>query len=374
MLLLYNKWLEKSSAYEIPVYNNHNSIKLNIGELNFPVHPTIASILQSCYTDTNCCRYNTKDDAYLDLIKKISDYVHVPETHILLTHGSDNALRILCDVFCTENSIFMIPYPSYPHFEQMLSTHRIKELRKVPICYSDTDQQISEIIQSELKDDVSVVYIVRPDLSIGFNVPVHDIETMVKRSPQTLFIIDEAYIEFADQVESCTVLTKKYHNIIVVRTFSKFFSIAALRIGYMVASPSLIQLASPLNNIKDVSRIAVRSAILSLDHLDFYQQTKKQICSIRNLLRGSLTKLQENGRISGWVMRDNMFFLIFSPHAKTLCSLLEKKHIFVRDKSDVIPDAIRVTLSNLTEMNLFLSALEDCSDGFSNHKTEKIHD
>lgn len=373
-MLLYNKWLETSSFYEIPPNNHPNSTKLNMGELNFPVHPEVASLLHSYYTDTNCCRYNTKDHVYLDLKHKISKYIHVPETHILLTHGSDTALRIICDIFCTEDTIIMMPYPSYPHFEQMLSTHRIKELRKIPIGYSSTDEEISEMIQYELKDDVSVVYIVRPDLSIGFNIPVDAIENMVKRSPQTLFIIDEAYIEFAEHTESCAILTKTYHNLIVVRTFSKFFSLAALRIGYMVSSPSVIQLALPLNNIKDISNIAVRCAIKSLENLDFYLQRKDILCRTKTWLRGCLEKLKENGSISGWVIRNSMYFLVLTPHAKTICCLLEREYnVLVRDKSDVLPDAIRVTLSNRTDMNLFLSALKDCTESFSNHKTEKIH-
>ena len=360
-MLLYNKWLEKSSSYEIPAYN-HVSTKLNMGELNFPVHPEVASVLSSCYTSTNCCRYNTKNQVYDDLQTKISDYVSVPRTHLMLTHGSDNALRIICDIFCTPDTIVLMPYPSYPHFEQMLSTHPIKELRKVPIDYSLTDDEISSVIQSSMKEDVSLIYIVKPDLSIGFNVSVQNIEEMVKQFPNTLFVIDEAYIEFANNTDSCTILSKKYNNIIVVRTFSKFFSLAALRIGYMVSSPSVLQLAMPLNNTKDVSSIAVRSASSSLDHLDFYLETKKEINGIKGWLKVCLNELQQGDHITGWVVRDSMYFLIFSPHAKTLCELLKTNfNILVRDKSDVLPDAIRATLSNQDEMNLLLSALKQCA-------------
>ena len=368
-MLLYNKWLNESSFYEIPTYN-HDSTKLNMGELNFPVHPKVASVLSSCYTSTNCCRYNTKNEVYDDLQTKISDYVSVPRTHLMLTHGSDNALRIICDIFCTPDTIVLMPYPSYPHFEQMLSTHPIKELRKVPIYYSLTDNEISNVIRSSMKEDVSLIYIVKPDLSIGFNVSVQVIEEMIKKFPNTLFVIDEAYIEFAENTDSCTVLTTKYNNIIVVRTFSKFFSLAALRIGYMVSCPSLIQLALPLNNTKDVSSIAVRAASSSLDHLDFYLQTKKEIVSIKEWLKVRLQELQQDGFILGWVVRDSMYFLIFSPHAKTLCELLKTKfNILVRDKSDVLPDAIRATLSNQDEMNLLLSALKQCTERLSNHKS-----
>ena len=200
------------------------------------------------------------------------------------------------------------------------------------------------------------------------------IEDMIKQFPNTLFVIDEAYIEFANNTDSCTTLTKKYNNIIVVRTFSKFFSLAALRIGYMVSSLSLIQLALPLNNTKDVSSIAVRSASSSLDHLDFYLETKKEIDGIKEWLRIRLDELQQAGHISKWVMRDSMYFLIFSPHAKALCGLLKTNfNILVRDKSDVLPDAIRATLSNKDDMNLLLSALEQCAERLSNHKSEKIH-
>lgn len=373
-MLLYNTWIEKSSCYEIPVHNPAHT-KLNMGELNFPVHPQVASVLGSCYNGTNCCRYNTKDEAYSGLVRKLAQYLSVPETHLLLTHGSDNALRVLCDLFCTTETVLLMPYPTYPHFEQMVSTHPIKELRKVPIDYSWTDEEISGVIRSSIDDTVSVVYLVRPDLSIGFHVPVGTVEGMARAHPNTLFIVDEAYLEFADDTESCSALTGQYGNLVVVRTFSKFFSLAALRIGCMVSCPSLVRLVSPLHNTKDVSAIAVRAASASLDHVGFYLRTKQEICSTRHWLRQRLHSLQQSGNLTGWVVRESMYFLVLTPHATTVCRILEQDyHILVRDKSDVIPGAIRATLSNRGDMERFLSALEACTYGLSNQETDKIHD
>ena len=235
----YNKKAEVLKIYSIPSSSNYEH-RLDLGEWTFPVHP---SVLQQVTDFNQLCRYGSIDTEFNSLIQEIQHYTNT-SSDVLITNGSDNALRLILDLFATSQSTFLVPKPSYNNFELMLNVHDVKHVSAPNIDYTLTNDEVYVWFQQQLTHEYDVCYLINPSMIIGHLLTLHQIEQLVSSYPSTLFIIDEAYVEFSNQ-QSCAFLTDTHNNIIVVKTFSKFFSLASLRIGYLITNSQLISLIKP---------------------------------------------------------------------------------------------------------------------------------
>lgn len=114
-------------------------------------------------------------------------------------------------------------------------------------------------------------------------------------TPDSIVIVDEAYIDFAGPNASCVPLTKKYDNVIVVQTFSKSHNLAGARVGFCVANPELI---ADMNRIKfsyspyNVNSLSQAAAVAAMEDENYFRDTVGKICATR---ADTMTKLRERG-------------------------------------------------------------------------------
>lgn len=359
MNLLFNKNTLDKKPYFIQEINDPNFIKLNNGEWLFPVCDEVNTILQNSYNRNNCAFYNTRNESYYSLLENIRKYNNIEDiNNILLTNGSDNALRLICNVFLTPESKVLLPIPTYPHFKQMLSISTCKTIDTVNINYKMNESQIEQVFEEKLKENYHLTYIVRPNMPLGYSLSYDFIEKILKTNKDTLFIIDEAYLEFSHK-KTVSPLIHKYNNLIVVRTFSKFFSLASLRLGYLMTNKFIMDLIQPYHNLKDLTKIALEAANISLNNLDHYEHNRREYFQVKHYLMNELKILREKNHILDYKINDNMFFLIFVNDPSGFCEYLKKNYkIIARDKSDEIPNCIRVSISTLPFMMLFISAIK----------------
>ena len=267
--MLYNKKTENLNAYMLqPTYDY--KYRLDIGEWELPVHP---SVFEKIHSFHDVCRYGAVDNDFNELLHEIRKYNGLTiEDSVLLTNGSDNALRLLLELFATPESKLLVPVPSYTHFESMLKVCSVKKLDKPYMNYNMSNQELSNFLLAELIKEYDLCYLVNPSMPIGHLLT--NLETMLTLYPNTIFIVDEAYLDFSTQ-HSCAHLIETYNNLIVVKTFSKFFSLASLRIGYLMTNPTIISLLKPIYNYKDITKLSVSCALTTLKNIDFYHENKR---------------------------------------------------------------------------------------------------
>jgi histidinol-phosphate aminotransferase len=340
----YKKTAENLEPYKIPSTTTYK-YKMDMGEWLFPIH---SSVVEEVKNFTSLYRYGVVDDGFNDLLNSIKSYngLDIAEENVLITNGSDNALRLILELFATEESKILIPVPSYVHFECMLDTFKVKKVVKPYMNYTLSNKELNEFLLKELIDGYDLCYLVNPSMPIGHILPHSNLEAMLSQYPNTVFVVDEAYIEFSKN-STCAKLIQKFNNLVVIRTFSKFFSLASLRIGYLMTNSHFIKLLKPYYNYKDITKISVNCALQSLKHLEFYDANKETYFELKNY---AITNLQEviksNEQIIDYIMNDGMYFTIICKNPSELKEYFDSHSIAVRNKDSDIKGAIRLTINN----------------------------
>ena len=153
-----------------------------------PVHPSIFEKIKS-FNDV--CRYGAVDDQFKELLNEIRAYNKLNiDDSVLLTNGSDNAPRLILEVFATPESKLLVPVPSYTHFESMLKVCDVKQLDKPYMDYKMSNADLIEFLHAELSKRYDLCYLVNPSMPIGHLLTDTDIQVMLNLYPTTLFVVD----------------------------------------------------------------------------------------------------------------------------------------------------------------------------------------
>ena len=186
--------------------------------------------------------------------------------------------------------------------------------------------------------------------------PLSEIEEIVAKNPESIVIVDEAYVDFG--AASALPLIEKYDNLLVVQTFSKSRSLAGMRIGYAFGNPELIKY---LNDVKysfnsyTMDRTTIAAGVASMEDKAYFEECCHKIITTREWTKAELRKL-------GFSFQDSRSNFIFATHkswpAKELFEELKKEDIYVRYfASPRIDNYLRITVGTDEEMDALLAFL-----------------
>ena len=198
-----------------------------------------------------------------------------------------------------------------------------------------------------------VVFVCSPNNPTGNTQPLDAIRSLASES-DGLVIVDEAYVEFGG--DSSLPLVADHPNIAVVRTFSKAFALAGARIGYVLASPVVIEDLERVRLPYHMSALTQTAGLTALRHADEAAAGLDAIRTERDRIVRALS------RIDGvTVFPSQANFVLFQPpgDAKELWRALLDRGVLVRDLTEVVPNGLRVTAGTTHEVDLFLKALEE---------------
>jgi len=272
--------LSKLSGYEKPKKIS-GSLKLDSNE-NFVIGKQFQSDLINA-AKKRCDIREYPLGGTEKLVTKLSKYLKVPSNMVGVGNGSDQILDLFLANFCTRKTRILTSEPTFAFFEERCNLYGVKMIK---VQFSDgmtldVDQFLSK------SKNVDLIYIDSPNNPTGFQFSKQDIQKIIKKFKGPI-IIDEAYGEFSDY--SVVNLVKNNNNLIVIRTFSKAFGLAGLRLGYFVANKRftdifsrVIQYPYPLNSL------AIEVGILAL-------QKSKQISPIFSLIKKERERVIKNLR------------------------------------------------------------------------------
>jgi len=287
-------------------------------------------------------------DAFL---KKYASYINMPFDNVLATNGSDMAIRYLLEVFGEKDKEVVTVSPS---FEMYWVNCSILGLKHVPVAYS-TDMTItSDKICSYLNNNTRVVVLLNPNNPIGNVYTTEEVEQIIIKSQESgaVVIIDEAYHYFYDK--TFLEMIEKYNNVIILRTFSKLFSLAACRLGVIISNPTIIQYVKNAKLTFDVNSFALLFGEKILERNDIIDQL---IASEKEGKEYTLNELIK----FGYECRDcrGNFILIKTkkePHWVEK-ELKETKKILVHSyNNELLKPYLRVSVGSKNAMELFLNA------------------
>lgn len=282
----------------------------------------------------------------------LASHVGVKTKNIIVGVGSDEVLDWIFKIFCQpERDRVAIAQPTYGMYHIMAEVYGNLVFDFLLDERYDFD---AERFLEVVPDDTKVLFLCSPNNPTG-NLISRDQILKVCEEWGKVVVVDEAYIEFS-RGKSLVSELSIHPNLIILRTFSKALGRAALRLGYAVASPEIIQHFLKVKAPYNLSTITMESGLHALvswqkeSHLEEIQREREKLCK---RLRG-LSQIEV-------VFPSQANFLLFRcPDASEICDVLLEKGIVVRDRSSLpgLQNCIRVTVGTPTENDIFLSELE----------------
>ena len=299
-------------------------------ESEFPPTNKVFEVMKSFY------RYERYPDITAKQLKnKLSEYVSLPVDFIEVYNGSDDALKDIITVFVDRDTKVLSYQPSYTQVNTFITTNT-EHYEKINI----QDPLGEHYYDFDYCKSADVVYLVNPNNPTGKLLPVKQIEKLVKQYPNTLFIVDEAYYEFAKQ--SCTHLVVSHKNLIVTRTFSKAFGLASVRLGYCMAHPDTLSDVRKIRNGKAVNALGQLCGIAALNDLDYLQSRIDEMNDAKKFFIDNLPNYYQA------VNSDANFVLVKTPDSKKVLEKMRENKILIRDRSafENLENCVRITIGS----------------------------
>jgi histidinol-phosphate aminotransferase len=241
--------------------------------------PPIDEAIEAAKTETYLSNHYTEPYSWR-LKERISGYVNVPVENIHINAGSELILRQLFSLY--GQRVHLIS-PSYYLFEEIAE-------KKTHTFLDEKEGFLFDVGKLEIPNDTTLAVIVNPNNPSGTIFNIKNNISLIERHYQTMFLIDEAFIEFGGK--PATDLIFKYKNVIVTRTFSKAFSLAGFRVGYAISNKELIDYLNNYNDAYPLARTAEAAAIASLEHIE---KIKERNITLKGLARDFAESLQGLG-------------------------------------------------------------------------------
>ena len=299
-------------------------------ESEFPPSNKVFEVMKSFY------RYERYPDITAkDLKIKLSGYVGLPTQFIEVYNGSDDALKDIITVFVDKDTRVLSYQPSYTQVNTFITTNTDKYIKA-----NILDPLGDHVYNFNLCAGVDVVYLVNPNNPTGKLLEVDKIEELVRTYPDVLFIVDEAYYEFAKT--SCCHLVVSHKNLIVTRTFSKAFGLASVRLGYCMGHPDTLEHLKKIRNGKAVNTLAQLCGIAALDDLDYLDSRIREMNDAKKFFIDNLPH-QYNA-----VDSQTNFILLKTPDSEKLLNRMKDNKILIRDRSsfDNLQNCVRITIGS----------------------------
>ena len=280
--------------------------------------------------------------------KKIDE--RITKEQIFVGNGSDEVLALIFMTFFNKGDKVYYPDITYSFYPVYADLFDLKEV-KIPL-----NKNFEIEIDKYFGVDGHII-ITNPNAPTSIALKLEEIEEIVKKNPNQLVVVDEAYIDFG--AESAVKLVNKYDNVLVVQTFSKSRSFAGMRLGYAIGSENTIEGLNRLKfsfNSYTVDRISIEAGIESFKDDDYFIKINAKIIETREK---TVKKLKELGFK---VLNSSANFIFISHNkvfARDLYKQLKDNGILVRYfAKDRIDNYLRVTIGTDEEMEIFIEKLE----------------
>ncbi|MBE9185366.1 histidinol-phosphate transaminase [Microcoleus sp. LEGE 07076] len=320
-------------------------IKLNSNENPYPPSPKALKVLQEI--DGEMLR-RYPDPTGKNFRVAASKVLGVADDWIAVGNGSDDLLNLIVRAAGEPGKQIVCPAPTYVLYRTLA---QIQDAQFVEVPYPDDYQLPVDLL---IAARGAVTFVASPNSPSGTAISVADLEKLAQELSGIL-VIDEAYVDFAE--DNALELTKKYNNVIVLRTLSKGYSLAGLRLGFAIANPLLL---AELNKIKDsynVDAVAYAVAASAIADSEHKTANAQKIKASRAKLALSF---QELG-FKVWPSRTN--FLLVRPlggDAERIYQTLKERGILIRYFNQPrLEDKLRITVGTEEQNQILVKTLKE---------------
>jgi len=288
------------------------------------------------------------------LKRDLSARLGVDTSRLLITNGSNEAIELLGHVFLGPGTEIVMSQQAFVIYRLVADLFQA-ETRAVPA--KDFTHDLPAMLEA-ITSRTRLVFIANPNNPTGTQVSAEALDRFLNAVPDhVITILDEAYIELleeADQPPSVSYVLEN-RKIVILRTFSKTYGLAGLRIGYVVAPPEAIELLNRARQPFNVTAMAQLAAAAALQDVAFVEKTRKLVTEgLSQIVSG----LEADGIES--VPSVVNFLLVKVGKGRACSDALQRKHVIVRPMDGYgLPEYIRVTVGTREQNERFLCSLRE---------------
>lgn len=343
------KALLNIAPYQTDFYKTDWRLKLDANENIYGSYESVLSMLKNISSE-DVSLYPT----YGKLIDKISVKYDLPKNYILPANGCDEALSVLIGAYLEEGEEILSFYPTFsmPAIYARISGADVR--------YIDYDEKFAfdkDKLAKNIRENTKIVYISTPNNPTGEIVRASVVEELIKKFKEVLFILDCTYINFSynSTFEDYIELAKKYDNTAVVKSFSKDFALAGLRLGAVFANDEIIDNLKKVISPYSVNSIAVNCAMMVLNDDKKMIEIKEMNQKAKELLNSNLSSLG----FRPYDSEANFVLCDFGAYCDFYYEKLKKNGIITRNysKNTTLENCLRITVPTLGGVKYIVSLL-----------------
>ncbi|WP_124948997.1 histidinol-phosphate transaminase [Sulfuriferula thiophila] len=326
-----------------------NLVKLNTNESPYGPSPKVIEALHGQATEGLRLYPDPNSDA---LRQAIADYHGVQRDNVFVGNGSDEVLAHAFQALLKHDLPILFPDISYSFYPVYCGLYDIR-FTQVPLTESF---QIN--VDDYMRPNGGIIF-PNPNAPTGCPVTRNDIERLLQANPDSVVVIDEAYVDFG--AESAISLVQRYPQLLVVHTLSKSRGLAGLRVGFAIGNAELI---AGLNRVKDsfnsypLDKFAQAGAVAAMQDQAYFDETRQHIIRSREQLVADLTRL-------GFIVLPSAANFVFARHpqyeGERLTAQLRERSIIVRHFRNParIAPFMRITIGTDEQCHTLITALTD---------------
>jgi histidinol-phosphate aminotransferase len=317
--------------------------KLNTNEAPLPPSPRVIQAIQDA-ADESLRLYPSPTAG--PARNAIAKHFGVDQAQVTIGNGGDELIELCFRAFAGSGDSVAFPTPTYPLFEPLCRLHEA-------LPSTHPTEHPWELPPSLALDPSPLKFIVNPNSPSGALFELPAIEAAVAASSGVV-VIDEAYVDFAPR--SCLELLPRHENVLLLRTFSKGYGLAGMRIAFALGPRGVIEALDSVKDSYNVDRLAIVAAAAAIEDEEYHQKLVDEVITNRAHLAGGLIDL-------GFDLVPSSTNFIFTrppkPAIEVVAALRARKILVRHYDREPIAGWLRITIGTREQHDRLLSALKE---------------
>ncbi len=319
-------------------------IKLNTNENPYPPSPRVRRAIIDSANAALRLYPPPRSDAFVTAAAKL---YKIPRGRILAGNGSDELLAMLFRAALGPGDAVAYAMPTYSLYDTLA------EIQEARVSAIPLEENYAPPLEALGREQAKLTIVCSPNSPCGTLAPARELDALARRLKGRILAIDEAYVDFADA--SALHLAKRHPNVVVMRTLSKSFSLAGMRLGLLFANPAIIESLLKVKDSYNLNRTAIAAGAAALEDAAWMR---------RNVERVRKTRAQSANRLRALgfdVPESSSNFLLARMPGRDMAPVaaaLRRRGILVRHfPKSVFRDALRISIGTPAEMTALFAAL-----------------
>ncbi len=338
---------------------SENMIYLDRNENNYGPAPACYEVLKGA--DLTLLSWYTKAferGVKSILSERIAKDFDIDESRVALGYGAEDLLKQIVQCYLGKDEKLMIPSYSWWYYKKIADEVGGKNV-EYPLIKGKDDfyYDVDALLKIYEQEKPKIIFISSPNNPTGNSISKDDLNQVLEATKNTIVVLDEAYV-FEDDHKYVNNLLNKFDRLVVVRTFSKYFALAGLRIGYAVQGKEFPELTKFTQRYLGFNRLSEEIAIAALNSPQYYKDVASKMNEDKELFYKELNALDDFNVFKS----DANFILVeINPEIKKALKefLLERKLSIKFMNEEVLNSHLRITLGTQEQNKLLVEAIKE---------------